>query len=145
MLLVRFDLPDVTLWTAPGGGVEPGESPLDALRRELREEVGLDLDSVIAARGEPVHVWHRAVVEPGVAAGWDGQLDDFYLVRCPAFDPRGSFSDEELAAEGMTAVRWWTAAELTTADDVFAPRDLPLRLATLLRDGAPAVPLRLGL
>ena len=33
-------------WATPGGAVEPGENKLDALERELREEVNLKLDLV---------------------------------------------------------------------------------------------------
>jgi ADP-ribose pyrophosphatase YjhB (NUDIX family) len=40
----RRDDPGAGLWDIPGGFVEESEHPLDALRRELREETGLAIE-----------------------------------------------------------------------------------------------------
>jgi 8-oxo-dGTP diphosphatase len=33
-------------WTFPGGGIDPGETPEQAARREVKEEVGITLEKV---------------------------------------------------------------------------------------------------
>jgi len=42
-------------WDIPGGHVEEGESPLEALQRELEEETGWRLRRIVADLGE--HTW----------------------------------------------------------------------------------------
>ena len=42
ILLCRHEKPGREYWLLPGGGVNSGESLVDALRRELSEEVGID-------------------------------------------------------------------------------------------------------
>lgn len=55
---------DAGVWTVPKGGVEPGEAPLDAARREFQEETGLQaagefrpLEPVRQKGGKQVLCW----------------------------------------------------------------------------------------
>jgi 8-oxo-dGTP diphosphatase len=43
ILLVRQTYQGSTFWTFPGGGIEPGETPMEAAIREVKEETGLDI------------------------------------------------------------------------------------------------------
>jgi 8-oxo-dGTP diphosphatase len=60
------------LWTLPGGGLDHGEDPRDAVIREVREETGLD-----AAIGETARVYSAHL--PGVWRG--GRRVDAHALR----------------------------------------------------------------
>lgn len=52
MLIGRRHYPDKTVWTAPGGRCEPGETLEATLRREVLEEVGITDFKIQACMGE---------------------------------------------------------------------------------------------
>jgi ADP-ribose pyrophosphatase YjhB (NUDIX family)/G:T/U-mismatch repair DNA glycosylase len=134
-LLVRFEDTFGTWWAPPGGGIEGGESDAQALDRELAEEVGL-LDYELGPQvGNRLH-W---MVNPN---RWAGQRERHYLVRVPHFEPKPSFTEEELLAEGVYAARWFTAAELE--DVVTGPRRLAELVRDLVANGSPPEPVDIG-
>ena len=139
VLLVRFEFPNTgRRWALPGGGLEPGETHVDALRRELHEEVGL-ADVEIGP-----HIWSRYHLVAFVDGRYDGQRERIHLVRTPRFDPRPVLGPEELAAEYVFELRWWTLDEIATGDGPFVPSGLAMHLATILTAGPPPEPVDVG-
>lgn len=54
-------------WEFPGGKVEPGEDPVEALRREIREELGVELTLGNMVVGPRADGWP---IPPGVMLVW---------------------------------------------------------------------------
>ncbi|MGW6499300.1 NUDIX domain-containing protein [Nonomuraea angiospora] len=61
--LIRRDRPTGSHYTPPGGNVDSGEDLLDALRRELAEELRLNLDD--ATQPELCWIQDQRVTRPG--------------------------------------------------------------------------------
>ena len=52
LLVLRANEPSAGLWSLPGGRIEPGETDHEAVRREMREETGLEVEVVAKAGTE---------------------------------------------------------------------------------------------
>jgi ADP-ribose pyrophosphatase YjhB (NUDIX family) len=139
VLLVRFEFPTATVWALPGGGLDDGESAELGLRRELREELGLtDFDL-------GPHIWNREHIIPMIT-GHDGQQDQIHLVRVDRFEPEPTIGWEQMRAENVHEIRWWSLAEIGAASDTrFAPTALFELLTDLLMYGAPREPIDTGI
>ncbi|MEU7743666.1 NUDIX domain-containing protein [Nonomuraea sp. NPDC049158] len=122
VLMFRFVPPDPwpheLAWHIPGGGIEPGESAVEAACREVYEETGFIITRQVL--GEPV-----AVNE----GEWSVQGSRHYTVHTYFF-ARVSTAEVSGSGDDGFGHRWWTATELdTTTERVFPPG-----LGVLLKD-----------
>jgi 8-oxo-dGTP pyrophosphatase MutT (NUDIX family) len=132
ILLVRFEFPGGTRWALPGGGIEPGETAVEALARELREEVGLRSPSI------GPHIWTREHHIRFLDGNWDGQREQIHLVRVDdEFEPTPELDWEQLRREYVHEIRWWSRDELSASAVRFVPLDLVTLIDDLVSDGPP--------
>lgn len=112
-------------WITPGGGVEDHESHHEGAVRELFEETGIRVESLVG----PVHTMHSTAV---LASGFEQtSYTEFFLLRTKNFEvSRENWLDYE--HDEIKDIGWFTRAEIESGDMVVAPADLPVILAKLL-------------
>ena len=75
---MRNDIKDA--WQFPQGGIDDGESPKEALFRELKEEIGTDKIEILAEYPEWISYDFPVMVAKKMYP-YDGQTQRYFLVR----------------------------------------------------------------
>lgn len=113
-------------WTLPGGGIDAGEDPRDACKREVFEETGLE-----ARVGKLLGIDSRVLVREEVPYGCDPQLHTIRIIyrarvnEAPLVNEIGGSSDE---------ARWVPLTELAKLRTLSLV-DTGLRLAGIVGRG----------
>lgn len=116
------------VWTAPGGGLRPGESHRQAAHRELVEETGVEVEL-----GAQVIERQATFVFRGI---WLEQHERWYLAHTVAFEA----SDAPLDDADVDRAEWWSAERLRDTDERLGPDSLAEVVDTVVRDGPPDEP-----
>lgn len=101
-------------WQMPQGGIDPGEAPIDAAVRELREETGVMADKVRLIAEAPDELFYDLpddMVGKIWKGKWRGQRQRWFLF---AFDGTDADIDIATPEPEFRAWRWSDPAELPT-------------------------------
>lgn len=135
VLLMRVEVASGQFWICPGGGLHPGETSAQALRRELAEELGLE-----DARIGPL-LWRRRHEMTLYGRRWH-QSEDYFAVATDRFVPRMQDAAE---ARILREFRWWQMAELRHSTQPVTPASLLRIILDFRANGPPQAPLAVEL
>ncbi len=102
----RKDFPPDSGWQFPQGGINPEKDLIDELKRELREEIGIDEVSVIAVSPNSYYYDFPPDI-PRKHKGYRGQRQQWVLLELQSAEVRFTF--EECAE--FDEYQWVTAHE----------------------------------